>query len=172
MKAPRTWPNSSLSKTPSETPPEFTMTIGRDARLDTACSARATTPLPVPFSPRIRTLASDGPTREITWSTPCIDGDSAMIFGMPSPRRSEFSASSRCPLRSAWLNSICVRTMASSRALSQGFWMKSRAPRRIASTATSTLPQAVITTTGSVGSMPWMRDSRFSPSSPDVVSRA
>ena len=95
-----------------------------------------------------------------------------MIFGMPSPRSSEFSASSRCPLRSAWLSSIWVRTIASSRALSQGFWMKSRAPRRIASTATSTLPQAVITTTGSVGSMPWIRDSRFSPSSPEVVSRA
>jgi hypothetical protein len=50
--------------------------------------------------------------------------------------------------------------------------MKSLAPRRIASTATSTLPQAVITTTGSVGSMLWIRDSRFRPSSPDVVSRA
>ena len=54
-------------------------------------------------------------------------------------------------MRSAWLSSIWVRTIASSRALSHGFWMKSRAPRRIASTATSTLPQAVITTTGSVG---------------------
>ena len=53
VKAPRTWPNSSLSNTPSETPPELTITIGRDARLDMACSARATTPLPVPFSPRI-----------------------------------------------------------------------------------------------------------------------
>ncbi len=42
----------------------------------------------------------------------------------------------------------------------------------MASTATSTLPQAVITTTGSVGSMPWIRESRFSPSSPEVVSRA
>ena len=40
--------------------------------------------------------------------------------------------------------------MAESRALSHGFWMKSRAPRRIASTASSTLPQAVITITGSV----------------------
>ena len=50
------------------------MTIGREARLETACSARATTPLPVPFSPSTRTLASDGPTREITCSTPCIDG--------------------------------------------------------------------------------------------------
>jgi hypothetical protein len=154
VNAPRTWPNSSLSNTPSETPPEFTITIGRDARLDTACSARATTPLPVPFSPSTRTFASEGPTREITCSTPCIDGDSAMSFGIPSPRSSEFSASSRWPFRSAWLSSICVRMIASSRALSHGFWMKSRAPRRIASTATSTLPQAVMTTTGSVGSMP------------------
>ena len=104
-------------------------------------------------------------------STFCIAGDSATSFGSPSPRSSEFSASSRWPLRSAWLSSICVRMIASSRALSHGFWMKSRAPRRMASTAISTLPQAVITTTGSVGSSAWMRDSRFSPSSPEVVSR-
>ena len=147
------------------------MTIGRDARLDTECSARATTPLPVPFSPSTRTLASDGPTREITCSTFCIAGDSATILGNPSLRSSEFSASSRCPLRSAWLSSICVRMIASSRALSHGFWMKSRAPRRMASTAISTLPQAVMTTTGSVGSRPCVRDSRFRPSSPEVVSR-
>ena len=104
------------------------MTIGRDARLETECSARATTPLPVPFSPRMSTLASDGPTREITCSTFCIAGDSATILGKPSLRSSEFSASSRWPLRSAWLSSICVRMIESSRALSHGFWMKSRAP--------------------------------------------
>ena len=150
----------------------MTTTIGRDARLDTLCSALATTPLPVPFSPRMSTLASDGPTLAITCSTFCMADDSATRFGMPSLRSSEFSASSRWPLRSAWLSSICVRMIDSSRALSQGFWMKSRAPRRIASTATSTLPHAVITTTGSVGSRPWMRESRLSPSSPDVVSRA
>ena len=32
VKAPRTWPNSSLSKTPSETPPALTVTSGRAAR--------------------------------------------------------------------------------------------------------------------------------------------
>ena len=47
--------------------------------------------------------------------------------------------------------------MASSRALSHGFWMKSRAPRRMASTASSMLPQAVIRTTGSVLSMARIR---------------
>ena len=41
---------------------------------------------------------------------------------------------------------------ASRRAFSHGFCTKSRAPRRIASTATSTVPHAVITTTGRVAS--------------------
>ena len=92
---------------------------------------------------------------------------------MPSPRSSEFSASRRCPLRSALASSTCVRTIASSRALSHGFWMKSRAPRRIASTATSTLPQAVMTTIGSVRiDAPGSATAGSSPSSPDVVSRA
>ena len=84
-KSARTWPKSSLSNTPSDTPPELTTTIGLDARLDTEWRARATTPLPVPFSPSTRTLASDGPTREITCSTFCIAGDSATILGNPSP---------------------------------------------------------------------------------------
>ena len=62
--------------------------------------------------------------------------------------------------------------MASSRALSQGFCTKSRAPRRMASTASSTLPQAVMTTTGSVRiDAPGLRESRSSPSWPEVVSR-
>ena len=55
-------PKSSLSNTPSDTP--SSPTIGREARLDTLWSALATTPLPVPFSPRISTFASDGPTRK------------------------------------------------------------------------------------------------------------
>ncbi len=42
----------------------------------------------------------------------------------------------------------------------------------MASTATLTLLQAVITTTGNVLSRAWMRDSRSKPSWPDVVSRA
>ena len=41
-----------------------------------------------------------------------------------------------------------MRTTASTRSLSHGFWTKSRAPRRIASTARSTVPQAVMTMTG------------------------
>ena len=77
---------------------------GFDARSEMACSVRATTSFPVPGSPVIRTLASDGPTREINCSTGCIAGDSAIISGLPSARRRRFSASSRCPLRRASLN--------------------------------------------------------------------
>ena len=47
----------------------FTVTSGRVLRGDTACSDCATVPLPVPFSPVIRTLASDGPTLAIISST-------------------------------------------------------------------------------------------------------
>ena len=73
--------------------------------------ARATRPLPVPFSPVISTFASDGPTREIICSTGCMAADCAISVGWPSPppRSSEFSASRRWPWRSAWLNSACVR---------------------------------------------------------------
>jgi hypothetical protein len=55
--------------------------------------------------------------------------------------------------------------------LSQGFWMKSQAPRRIASTARSKLLQAVMTITGVL--MPcFSRLARRSmPSAPEVVSR-
>ena len=67
-------------------------------------------------------------------------------------RSAEFSASSRSRARRARPSSTWVRTMASRRALSHGLATKSRAPRRIASTASSTLAQAVITTTGSVQS--------------------
>ncbi len=55
--------------------------------------------------------------------------------------------------------------------MSQGFSTKSRAPRRMASTANETLPQAVMTMAGSVLSSACMRESRSRPSVPEVVSR-
>ena len=98
VNAPFTCPKSSLSKTPSEIPPAFNVTSGRPARPEAACRARATTPFPVPFSPRMSTLASDGPTRAIISSTGRIEGDCAMIDGSGSRRRMRFSASRRCAL--------------------------------------------------------------------------
>ena len=105
----------------------------------------------MPFSPVISTLASDGAVRSMSSMTGFIAGERAIRGGAPSKLRRAAPSSWR-PRRSARLSSTCVRTMASSRALSHGFCTKSRAPRRIASTATSTLAHAVSTMTGSVGS--------------------
>ena len=61
--------------------------------------------------------------------------------------------------------------METRRSLSHGFWMKSRAPRRMASTASCTLAQAVITITGRLLSMATISESSVRPSCPEVVSR-
>src|ERR1700674_1958740 len=80
-KGPLTWPNKWPPKIPSDNPPMLTVIMLCDARCESAWSARATRPLPVPFSPVINTFASEGATREINSSTGRIRGDSAMIFG-------------------------------------------------------------------------------------------
>jgi hypothetical protein len=141
-----------------------------DARSENACSACAIRLLPVPFSPVMRTFASDGATREIISITGRIEGASAIKFGT-FPPRSLLAASSFRPLRNALANSICVRTIVSSRWLSHGFGTKSRAPRFIASTARSIVAHAVITTIGRVLSSAWIFGMTSSPSCPEVVSR-
>ena len=173
VKAPLTWPKSSLSKTPSESPPAFTTTRGLPARGETRCTAWATVPFPDPFSPGDEDVGVGGAdARSIMSRIGRMAGASAMRRGPSSPRRARFSASSRCPRRRARASSAWVARIESRRAFSQGFCTKSRAPRRMASTATSTVAHAVMTTTGSSGSRPRMRESRSRPSCPDVVSRA
>jgi len=49
--------------------PAFIVTSGRLARVDNRCSRLSTTSLPVPCSPVMSTLASDGPTRSMSAST-------------------------------------------------------------------------------------------------------
>ncbi len=66
-------------------PSVLTVTIGMAARRETACRARAMTPLPVPFSPVISTLASEGPTRSTSSRIGCISGDSAMRCRLRCP---------------------------------------------------------------------------------------
>ena len=60
VNAPFTWPNSSLSAIPSASPPAFIVTSGLARRSLWACTQAATTSLPVPCSPVMSTLASDG----------------------------------------------------------------------------------------------------------------
>ena len=62
VKAPRSWPNSSLSISSEGMAAQLTSTNGAPARLLLAWSQRATSSLPVPFSPVIRTRASHGAT--------------------------------------------------------------------------------------------------------------
>ena len=177
VKAPRTWPNSSLSKTVSDRAPVLTVTSASPTRGESSWRTWAIRLLPVPCSPVISTLASDGAIRSTSSITGRMAADSAIIRSErsgrsdPDPRRIRFSASRRWPRRSARESSTWVARIEISRALSHGFSTKSRAPRRIDSTATSTLAQAVITTTGRVGSRPCSFSSRSSPSRPEVVSR-
>ena len=64
VKAPRAWPKSSLSSSVSGIAAQLTATNGLVARAGSRrCSARATSSLPVPLSPVIRTDASVSATR-------------------------------------------------------------------------------------------------------------
>ena len=74
VKAPRTWPNISLSKSDDEMPPRFTLTKARLARGLLRWSASATSSLPVPLSPVISTDAWVAATRPISCSTRSIFG--------------------------------------------------------------------------------------------------
>ena len=58
VKAPRTWPKSSLSRSSPGSAPQFTATKGPVQRGEFAWSARAMSSLPVPLSPVTRTVAS------------------------------------------------------------------------------------------------------------------
>ena len=86
-----------------------------------------------------------------------------MNSGRPSARSRRASASRCCVRCRARCSSTWVRRIASRRSFSHGFWMKSRAPRRMASTASPTLPQAVITMTGMLLSRATISESRSRP---------
>jgi hypothetical protein len=62
VKAPFTWPKSSLSSTPSFSAAQLTGRKGAPARVLRRWSARATSSLPVPLSPVMRTVVRLGAT--------------------------------------------------------------------------------------------------------------
>jgi hypothetical protein len=102
VNAPRTWPNSSLSSSVPTSALQFTGTNARLARRPAKWSARATSSLPVPLSPVISTVASDGATLSIVARSCCIAGESPIIepyasraVSSPCARRSSSSASAR-----------------------------------------------------------------------------
>ena len=82
VNAPRTWPNRSLSSRSGLRLGQLTVTNGPSARLLQAWRARARTPLPVPFSPRIRTAASVGATRRASSRTRPTSGSRPSQVGL------------------------------------------------------------------------------------------
>ena len=62
VKAPFSWPKSSLSRIDSGRAAQLTATNGFPARGDLAWMARATSSLPVPLSPTMSTVAVVGAT--------------------------------------------------------------------------------------------------------------
>ncbi len=82
VKAPRSWPNSSLSTRPSGNAPQLTRMNGPSARLEWRWSASATSSLPVPLSPTIKTGASVAAARPIALKTSRIDGALADELGL------------------------------------------------------------------------------------------
>ena len=74
VKAPFSWPNSSLSSRLSGIAAQLTEMNGLSARFDLAWMCRAMTSLPVPDSPVISTLASLGATWSASFSTAAMRG--------------------------------------------------------------------------------------------------
>ena len=66
VKAPRSWPNSSDSKSASGSAAQSTTTNGRAVRALAPWIARATSSLPVPVSPSISTVVSSAAIRAMS----------------------------------------------------------------------------------------------------------
>ncbi len=142
-KAPRSWPNSSLSSSADGIAAQLTATK-RPLRPEARCSARATRSLPVPVSPVTSTSASVGPTRATSERTCSIAGLLPTRWpGWASARWSRSRSSVSAESRSA------LRTAVSSRSGDGGFSTKSVAPSRSASTASPAEASPESTTTGS-----------------------
>jgi len=86
VKAPRRWPKSSLSRSDSGSAAQLTATKGSLARALAAWMPRATSSLPVPVSPSIRTAIGDAAALSISRKTEAM-GAPVPIMGSKLPRR-------------------------------------------------------------------------------------
>ena len=113
VNAPLTWPNSSLSKTPSESPPVFTVTSGRAERGETRVQRlrhHALAGAVLAGDEHVGVGRSDA--RDHLQHRPHGGGFGDQLGEVGRARSARFSASSRWPRRSAWPSSICVLRMA------------------------------------------------------------
>ncbi len=121
-------------------------TNGPLARAESWWSARLISSLPVPLSPSSSTVASVPAARCSASIASLSDGSSPSTRGSPKRRwYSSFSSTSSVATRRV----STARSSSSSRcSVSTGLVRKSAAPSFMAFTASSTVPKAVITTTG------------------------
>ncbi len=164
VKDPFSWPKSSLSMRSSGIAAQFTSTKGSPARFESSWSLRATSSLPVPFSPMIRTRAFVGATRFTVSRMESISGCSPIISVFSPTRLSSWTfrrASSACARP--------LRIVSSSRSMSIGFSRKSNAPSFVASTAVPMVPCPEMMMTGSAGCCSLSDPSTSSPSMPGIL---
>ena len=106
VNAPLTCPNSSLSSSVSVSPAQLTGLNGLSRRSEFMWIARASSSLPVPEGPSIRTEIFVGATRRTTSKMPCIVGLTPL---MPSNRKDSgsWSASARREKAAVALRDAC-----------------------------------------------------------------
>ncbi len=150
VKAPFSCPNSSFSSSASGIAAQLMATKGPWERAESWCSARLITSLPVPLSPCSSTVVSVPAARCSSSIAAFRAGSSPITLGRPKRRwwssRSRTSSVISLRFSTARSSSTCRWSV------STGFIRKSAAPSFIARTASSTVPKAVITTTGVSGS--------------------
>ena len=159
VNAPRSCPNSSDSNSSSGIAEQFTATNGIARRGLASWSARATSSLPVPFSPESSTRAAEGPASPIC-------STSRRSAGEPPTSGVAHDARSRWFSDSSARAEVALRSTTSRRSSDSGFSRKSYAPRRVACTAVSTFAWPLIITTDVSGACSWISASRSSPLSP------
>ena len=179
VNAPFLWPNISLSNSEEEMPPRFTLTNGPPARLLCLWMASATSSLPVPLSPVMRTGAFVGamratvermPEREDPTKPPlkgeAFFAEKQSLDEVNLPGFSPFKGELERVLELVRLFAVLILSISTS--AFHGFVMKSKAPARMPRTARSMLPQAVIRMIGTSGRNNFACLSNVRPSSPSV----
>ncbi len=139
--APRSMPSSSSSQLASVIDAAVRIFSGSWARRLRPCMYRAKAPRPVPGSPLISTAPS-------CWANCCTRSRRPCISALRPTGASADGSRLRAALACLPADSSAASTVRSSLASDSGFSTKSSAPRRVASTAVSTVPCPDMMTTG------------------------
>ena len=160
VKAPRSWPKSSLSSRSLGMAAVLMATNGPSARSECLCRARATSSLPEPDSPVIMTVTLLCDRRPMARNTSCMAGAWPSISGVAAMRSSATS--------SRWLSSTARRMSSTALGRSKGLGRYSNAPPWKALTALSKSEKAVMMMTGRPGNWALTLSSSSSPEPPGM----